>query len=87
MATLTFQKMSKILTAVFILVAITTSHPAFSQELLTSQQINDAEFDGHLPEGQSAVVTNLQILLHRAGANPGVIDGIAGENVSKAVQG
>lgn len=56
-------------------------------ERLTSQQINEAEFTEHLPEGLSAIATKLQILLDRAGANPGVIDGVAGDNVTKAVQG
>ena len=58
-----------------------------AQEPLTSQQINEAEFSGLLPEAQSAVTTKLQILLDRAGSNPGVIDGVAGENVTKAIQG
>ena len=79
--------MTKILAATVTFVAIGISHPAMSQEALTSQQINEAEFSGELPEAQSAVTTKLQILLDRAGSNPGVIDGVAGENVTKAIQG
>lgn len=70
-----------------VLVTLFLTGPAFSQELLTSQQINEAEFSEQLPEGLSAVTTKLQILLDRAGANPGVIDGVAGENVAKAIRG
>ena len=79
--------MNKFLTATFIFVSIVASQPAMSQEPLTSEQINEAQFSGQLPEGLSAVTTKLQILLDRAGANPGVIDGVAGENVTKAIQG
>jgi lipoprotein-anchoring transpeptidase ErfK/SrfK len=60
--------------------------PAHSQSTPSAQDINSAEFDSALPEGLSAVTTKLQVLLDRAGANPGVIDGVAGENVSKAIQ-
>jgi lipoprotein-anchoring transpeptidase ErfK/SrfK len=59
--------------------------PALSQSVPTPQDINAAEFDGQLPEGVSAITTKLQVLLDRAGANPGVIDGTAGDNVSKAI--
>lgn len=53
---------------------------------LTSDEINTAEFSGVIPEGLSALTTKLQVLLDRAGANPGVIDGVAGENVTKAIR-
>ena len=83
--------MKNIASATIIILAFSCSVPAFSQEpppeSLSSQQINDAEFSEQLPEGLSAVTTKLQILLDRAGANPGVIDGVAGENVTKAIQG
>jgi lipoprotein-anchoring transpeptidase ErfK/SrfK len=79
----------------FALVTILSTLPTFAQETgeqapperLTSQQINEAEFSEHLPEGLSAITTKLQILLDRAGSNPGVIDGVSGDNVTKAVQG
>jgi lipoprotein-anchoring transpeptidase ErfK/SrfK len=60
--------------------------PAFSQTSFSAQDINNAEFDTALPDGLSAITTKLQVLLDRAGANPGVIDGVSGENVSKAIQ-
>lgn len=50
--------------------------------------INTATFTGEqLPEGQSALAVRLQVLLDRAGASPGVIDGYSGENVEKAIRG
>ena len=50
--------------------------------------INAATFAGEqLPEGQSPLAAKLQILLDRAGASPGVIDGYAGDNVEKAIRG
>ncbi len=79
--------MKKIWPATIIFFTIFSSFPAFSQELLTSQQINEAEFSEQLPKGLSAVTTKLQILLDRANANPGVIDGVTGENVTKAIRG
>jgi lipoprotein-anchoring transpeptidase ErfK/SrfK len=60
--------------------------PVLSQNTFSAKDINDAEFDTALPDGASAITTKLQVLLDRAGANPGVIDGVSGENVSKAVQ-
>lgn len=79
--------MNRFHTAAVVALTFVVSPPTYSQEPLIPQQINDAEFDGQLPEGLSAVTTKLQILLDRAGANPGVIDGVAGENVTKAIQG
>ena len=60
--------------------------PASAQTALSAQDINSVEFDTQLPEGLSAITAKLQVLLDRAGANPGVIDGVSGENVSKAIQ-
>ncbi|HUR44390.1 MAG TPA: L,D-transpeptidase family protein, partial [Candidatus Saccharimonadales bacterium] len=53
---------------------------------ITADEINAAAFSGALPEGQSALTAKLQVLLERAGAKPGVIDGVAGENVAKAIR-
>jgi lipoprotein-anchoring transpeptidase ErfK/SrfK len=50
--------------------------------------INAATFTGQqLPEGQSPLAARLQILLDRAGASPGVVDGYAGDNMQKAIRG
>ena len=64
-----------------------SSTASFGDTPLTLDEINAAEFSDALPEGVSAVTTKLQVLLDRAGANPGVIDGVAGENVTKAIRG
>ena len=79
--------MKKLLVVAVIFATFVSLLPVSAQDLLTSQQINEAEFSEQLPEGMSAVTTKLQILLDRAGANPGVINGVAGENVTKAIQG
>ena len=60
---------------------------SFGETPLTSDEINAAEFSDVLPEGVSALTAKLQVLLDRAGSNPGVIDGVAGENVTKAIRG
>ncbi|WP_342870447.1 L,D-transpeptidase [Hoeflea sp. AS60] len=55
---------------------------------MDAASINSATFVGEqLPEGQSPLAVNLQILLDRAGASPGVIDGYSGDNVEKAIRG
>ena len=55
--------------------------------VLTPEAVNAAMFDGNpLPEeGQSPIVLKLQVLLDRAGFSPGVIDGVMGDNVEKAI--
>ena len=68
------------------IVLLSTINPALSQTPFSARDINEVEFESALPEGLSAITTKLQVLLDRAGANPGVIDGIAGENVTKAIQ-
>jgi lipoprotein-anchoring transpeptidase ErfK/SrfK len=74
---------------IFGLFALSILQPTtgFGQTPLTADEINAAEFSASLPEGISAVTTKLQVLLDRAGSNPGVIDGVAGENVTKAIRG
>lgn len=63
------------------------SSASFGGTPMTSDEINAAEFSGVLQEGLSPLTLKLQVLLDRAGANPGVIDGLAGENVAKAIRG
>ena len=75
--------------AAFSLLALSflASPASFGQTPLTSDEINAAEFVDVMPEGVSALTVKLQVLLDRAGANPGVIDGVAGENVTRAIRG
>ena len=71
----------------FILSFIHLSTVSFGDTPMTSEEINAAEFLDVLPEGVSPLTVKLQVLLDRAGANPGVIDGVAGENVTRAIRG
>jgi lipoprotein-anchoring transpeptidase ErfK/SrfK len=54
---------------------------------LSVDAVNTATFDPKLAEleGQNPLVLKAQILLDRANASPGVIDGVYGENVAKAI--
>ena len=53
---------------------------------LSPDTVNAAAFDGSpIPEGRSAIVLKVQVLLDRAGFSPGVIDGMMGDNVAKAI--
>jgi lipoprotein-anchoring transpeptidase ErfK/SrfK len=53
---------------------------------LSPATVNAAIYDGTpLPDGASAIALKLQVLLDRAGFSPGVIDGVIGDNVAKAV--
>ena len=55
---------------------------------LTASEVNRAEYTGGpLPEGLSALTLKLQIILDQVGMSPGVIDGINGNNVAKAIAG
>ncbi len=53
---------------------------------LTPEEVNAAEYvGGLLPEGLSALTLKLQIILDQAGMSSGVIDGVNGRNVAKAI--
>ncbi|HUQ34756.1 MAG TPA: L,D-transpeptidase [Aestuariivirga sp.] len=71
----------------FLVLSFLASPASFGQTPLTPDEINAAEFIDALPEGVSPLTVKLQVLLDRAGANPGVIDGVAGENVTRAIRG
>lgn len=67
---------------------LTISASAWAQpnDEITADAINAASYsEGSLPDGQSALAARLQVLLDRAHASPGVIDGYEGENVDKAL--
>ncbi len=73
--------------------AFLLSSPAVA-EALQPQAINSAALDAVTLDQSSQqnsepnpAIVRLQILLDRAGASPGVIDGYIGENVSKAIAG
>jgi lipoprotein-anchoring transpeptidase ErfK/SrfK len=54
--------------------------------LPTPAEVNAAEYSGGpLPEGLSALTLKLEILLDEVGMSPGVIDGVNGKNVAKAI--
>jgi len=54
---------------------------------LTMEAVNQARFEEALEstQGASPLVLKAQILLDRNGASPGVVDGLYGENVAKAI--
>ena len=55
---------------------------------LSPQEVNAAAYTGGaLPEGLSPLTLKLQIILDQVGMSPGVIDGVNGKNVAKAIAG
>ena len=71
--------MKKFLAFGLLALSFVHSPAGFGQTPLTSDEINAAEFVDSMPEGVSALTHRLQVHLNRAGANPGVIDVVAGE--------
>ena len=55
---------------------------------LTADEVNAANYTGGpLPDGLSPLTLKLQIILDQVGMSPGVIDGVNGRNVAKAIAG
>lgn len=70
------------------LMAISCAWPtAIMAAEITKDDVDKAELDdrSEATDGPSALMLKTQILLDRADASPGVIDGYAGENVTKAL--
>lgn len=66
-------------------VLLLATTPAFS---LTPDAIESAVFSGsEVPEGQSALMVKVQVLLDRAGISPGVVDGYKGGMSESALRG
>lgn len=62
--------------------------PAPPVVTLTVDEVNTAEYSGGpLPEGLSPLTLKLEIILDQVGMSPGVIDGVDGKNVAKAIAG
>jgi lipoprotein-anchoring transpeptidase ErfK/SrfK len=84
-----------VLRASLALLALVGSLGAFQTSVatgaeLTAEAIEEASLSELAtaeagPPEPSAAVVKLQVLLDRAGASPGVIDGVLGENVKKAI--
>jgi len=76
-----------------ISIILTSWHPAAAAGI-TAQDVNTAsissiqiEAPNAKPKNPDAAIVKLQVLLDRAGASPGAIDGFRGENLNKAIAG
>jgi lipoprotein-anchoring transpeptidase ErfK/SrfK len=63
----------------------TTGEAELTAEAIEAVSLSELATTGSGRSEPSAAVVKLQVLLDRAGASPGVIDGILGDNVKKAV--
>jgi lipoprotein-anchoring transpeptidase ErfK/SrfK len=59
----------------------------FRPEAINTASIASIGAEKPAPADPDPAIVRLQVLLDRAGASPGVIDGLSGENVNKAVAG
>ena len=75
--------------AISVLFAGGTAPPATAEDL-TLQAVNSASFSESVEDGAEkepeAFVIRVQVLLDRTNISPGVIDGIRGENLTKAIK-
>ncbi|EJC78973.1 hypothetical protein Rleg4DRAFT_0553 [Rhizobium leguminosarum bv. trifolii WSM2297] len=74
------------------LLALAISVGGAAARELRPEEINNASIaslgaEKRSPTDPDPAIVRLQVLLDRAGASPGVIDGLSGENVNKAVAG
>ena len=63
----------------------TTSSAAKSVKAWTLDSLNNATWTGDLGKGQFVEYAKIQVLLNRFHSSPGVIDGISGTNMIKAI--
>lgn len=75
--------MQRTLRYIAVACAIIAATPAAALE---ASAINQARYSDTLPEGRSAMMVKLQVLLDRADVSPGVIDGRWGGNTQSAVR-
>jgi lipoprotein-anchoring transpeptidase ErfK/SrfK len=65
-----------------------TQVPAAPSVTVSVEEVSAAEYSGGpLPAGLSALTLKLEIILDQVGMSPGVIDGVNGRNVAKAIAG
>lgn len=89
----TLREMRHSLRYLALTTALAICGPA-SAASLTAEAVNTASIDSisleapaEKPTEPDAAIVRLQVLLDRAGASPGVIDGYVGSNLAKAVSG
>lgn len=82
-------KTSALITTLALLVPFSASAQALQAEAINASSLASiaATRPATATDDPDPAIVRLQVLLDRAGASPGVIDGFYGENVSKAIAG